>query len=229
MPMEQLQIVPFREAVFQSRNAEEALLAALNACARVTGQVSNIEHPAPTAFGAWFKRVQGQRAGGDSVLAAECLSYLNLRGAVLHISDFFQARFHSSDLQYVSAEFACFGIAELREANLRGANLEGANLRVADLERANLEGAILREANLEGANLKGANLKAANLKTANLEGANLKGANLEGANLKGANLARVNLEEAILEGANLEEAILGGDRPKVRVPPETEKGGKQAV
>ncbi len=63
MPIELLQVAPFREALFQSRNAEEALLAALNACASVTGIVSKIEHPDPTAFGAWFKRIQGQRAG----------------------------------------------------------------------------------------------------------------------------------------------------------------------
>ena len=34
MPMEQLQIATFREAMFQSRNAEEALVVALNVCAR---------------------------------------------------------------------------------------------------------------------------------------------------------------------------------------------------
>ena len=56
-------------------------------------------------------------------------------------------------------------------ANLRGANLWGANL-----ERANLEGA-----NLWCANLEGANLERANLWCANLRGANLRGANLEGA------------------------------------------------
>lgn len=52
MPMEQLHVVPFKEALFQSRNAEEALLAALNACARITQQRSTIEQPDPTAFGA---------------------------------------------------------------------------------------------------------------------------------------------------------------------------------
>ena len=81
--MEQLQIASFRKMLFQSRNAEEALLVVLNACARVTDKVSKIEHPDPTAFGAWFKRIQGQRSGAESVLAADCLSFLNLSdGAV---------------------------------------------------------------------------------------------------------------------------------------------------
>jgi hypothetical protein len=78
LPMEQLQIVPFKQAMHQARNAEEALLAALNALARVTGDISEIRPSTPTSFGAWFKRIQGQRTGVQSVLAAGCLSFLNL-------------------------------------------------------------------------------------------------------------------------------------------------------
>ena len=48
--------------------------------------------------------------------------------------------------------------ADLRDANLRGANLRDADLRDADLRGANLYGANLRDANLRGANLYGANL-----------------------------------------------------------------------
>jgi len=56
--------------------------------------------------------------------------------------------------------------ADLRDANLYGANLHGANLRGADLY-----GADLRGANLYGANLYGADLRGANLRDANLYGA----------------------------------------------------------
>ena len=48
--------------------------------------------------------------------------------------------------------------ADLRYANLYGANLSYANLRGADLSYANLYGANLRGANLRGANLRGASL-----------------------------------------------------------------------
>ncbi len=78
MPMEQLQITSFREMLFQTRNAEESLLAALNACAKLTKRVSLIEHTDSTVFGAWFRRIQGQRNGPESVLATHCLSFLNL-------------------------------------------------------------------------------------------------------------------------------------------------------
>ncbi|EKS4544883.1 pentapeptide repeat-containing protein [Salmonella enterica] len=98
--------------------------------------------------------------------------------------------------------------ADLRDANLCGANLCGADLRDAnlcgaDLRGANLCGADLRDANLCGANLFGANLRGANLCDANLFGANLRGANLCGADLRDANLCGANLFGANLRGANL--------------------------
>jgi Pentapeptide repeats (8 copies) len=71
--------------------------------------------------------------------------------------------------------------ANLRLADLRGANLERTNLREADLRGANLE-----RADLRGANLREADLRLADLRLANLERANLRRADLEGANLKGA-------------------------------------------
>ena len=81
------------------------------------------------------------------------------------------------------------------EANLRGADLYGADLRAA-----NLYGANLRAANLRGANLYGADLRAANLYGADLRAANLRAANLRGANLYGADLRAANLYGADLSG-----------------------------
>ena len=51
-------------------------------------------------------------------------------------------------------------------ADLRGANLTGADLRWADLRWANLTGADLRDADLYGANLTGINLRGADLRWA---------------------------------------------------------------
>ncbi|MMQ57540.1 pentapeptide repeat-containing protein [Salmonella enterica] len=102
--------------------------------------------------------------------------------------------------------------ADLCDADLRGANLRGANLYGADLRGANLRGANLYGADLRGANLRGANLYGADLYGANLRGANLRGANLYGADLRGANLRGANLYGANLRGANLPDltfVILG--------------------
>ncbi|TKZ53062.1 pentapeptide repeat-containing protein [Salmonella enterica subsp. enterica serovar Agona] len=104
--------------------------------------------------------------------------------------------------------------ADLRGADLYGANLCGADLRGADLYGANLCGADLRGADLYGANLYGANLCGADLCGADLRGADLYGADLYGANLCGADLRGADLRGANLCGADLRGADLrGADLP----------------
>ena len=66
--------------------------------------------------------------------------------------------------------------ADLRDANLCGADLRGSNLRCANLCDADL-----RDADLRGANLYGANLRDADLRGADLRGTDLRGANLRDA------------------------------------------------
>ena len=95
-------------------------------------------------------------------------------------------------------------------ADLRGANLFGANLSDADLRGANLSDADLPGADLSCANLRGADLSGADLSCANLRGANLFGANLSDADLPGADLSGANLRDADLSGANLRGADLSG-------------------
>ena len=201
MPMEKIEPRPnFLEEKRQSRNAEEALLAVLNACARTTEEISNINWHFPGDFGAWISSLQPQRIEWDNTLAFQCLSWLNLENCTLLFKDFIRANLMRANLEGANLEGA-----NLEGANLKRANLGKANLMEANLEGANLEGANLGGANLGGANLGGANLIGANLMGANLEGANLIGANLEGANLMRANLMRANLKDTILEGKDIAE------------------------
>jgi uncharacterized protein YjbI with pentapeptide repeats len=91
--------------------------------------------------------------------------------------------------------------ADLRKAELAGADLKGRNLARVNLSKANLHGADLGKANLYKANLieadlSGADLSGVNLYQADLRGANLKGANLLKADLKGAELFRAELTGA---------------------------------
>lgn len=220
MPMHRLPTKSFKESLFQSRNAEEALLVALNACARVTEQVSSIQQSSPTEFGAWFKRIQGQRDGDSSVIAAGCLSFLGLSGACLETADLYGANLDFSQLSGLMAHFACLDAASLEGVGLRKADLGGASLRGAGLQKANLTEANLREANLTDATLRKARLVGADLRMVNLTGADLRKARFTGASLgeavlKGANLARADLREADLReadlrGTDLREADLRG-------------------
>ena len=105
-------------------------------------------------------------------------------------------------------------------ADLRGADLRGANLYGAYLQDANLYGAYLQDANLRGAYLYGANLRGAYLQDANLYCANLYGANLQDANLRGAYLYGAYLRGANLYGAYLQDANLRGTKlPKFQITP----------
>ena len=209
MPMEYLivkQKLDFHSAMQQARNAEEALLAVLNACARMTQDTSTIKWPSRQVVGAWISRLRGQRGKEfKNVLALECLSFLDLQESVLLLQDFYGVNLRGANLDGANLDGANLGGANLEEANLRGVDLERANLLGADLLGANL----LR-AHLEGANLRGANLVGANLEGANLVGAHLEGAYLEGANLVGAHLEGAHLKGTILEGAHLEGTILEG-------------------
>jgi uncharacterized protein YjbI with pentapeptide repeats len=209
MPMEGLKYrYSFRTERWQARNAEESLLAVLNACARVTKAMSEIEWSNRASFGEWISRLQGQRIGVENVLAFECLSFLNLQGCILYIRDFLGANLAFTNLEKAELNGANLTVSNLEGANLTaanltrstflGANFEDANLQEATLEDANLENAILKNVNLQGTNLQWVNFYKANLEEANLEGANLQGANFYGANLEGANL-----KGTILEGQDI--------------------------
>ena len=87
----------------------------------------------------------------------------------------------------------CLSYADLRGADLRGADLRYADLRGADLRYANLRGADLRGADLRYANLRDANLRGADLRYANLSDANLNRADLNGADLCHANLPELTI------------------------------------
>uniref|UniRef100_UPI0030D6FF5F pentapeptide repeat-containing protein n=1 Tax=Calothrix sp. NIES-2100 TaxID=1954172 RepID=UPI0030D6FF5F len=208
IPMELLSIrQDFWIENFQARNAEESLLAVLNACARLTRKISNIQCPYIDSFGIWISRLREQRLN-TNVLCLKYLSFLDLKDAMLLIQDFYNSNFEGANLENAEMVFT-----NLVDSNLSSANLQGVNLSSANLQNANLQNANLQNANLQNANLKNANLQNANLQNANLQGADLTFVNLKQSNLNQANITRsifipINLEGADLREANLESAYL---------------------
>ncbi len=148
IPMEQLQVGTFREALFRARNAEEALLVVMNSCARITHIRSEVEHADPAGFGAWLKRIQGQRTSSESSLAVRCLSFMNLAGVYLDIADLYGANLEWSDLSNAAMHISCLEGSNLPHAKLNGARCWKANLSSANLSDADLTQADFAEANL---------------------------------------------------------------------------------
>jgi uncharacterized protein YjbI with pentapeptide repeats len=105
----------------------------------------------------------------------------------------------------------------LMRADLRGADLAGANLSEADLTKANLRwaylwGADLTKAKLSGANVVKASLLGARLCDAKLDGADLSNTSILNANFGGADLSGARLKYAALADTDFMGADLTGCR-----------------
>ncbi len=140
-----------------------------------------------------------------NILVLSLLEGANLRGADLAGIDLGHPAWTPPDN---IATFVKLGGADLREANLTGANLSFVDLDGANLHGADLSNANLKRAGLEHANLSETNLSGANLETAWLQHANLRKANLSGANLVTAYLDKAKLDGVILRGATLTQVSL---------------------
>jgi uncharacterized protein YjbI with pentapeptide repeats len=219
MPLEKLDERPsYHEECILARNAEEALLVAVSACALVTDELSRIDWPDDSAAGTWFRKLQGQRTSRKNTLSFFSLNHLQLDGQCLHIADLhssrlFKASLIESDSYMLNLERADLQETDLQQAylqgaNLAGANLTGVNLQAADLNGAHLQNANLCEAVLLGADLMGAELYGAILQNANLRGAELQSAILQSTNLRGADLWQANLRVSYLLEADLWQADL---------------------
>jgi uncharacterized protein YjbI with pentapeptide repeats len=205
LPMELINFPTFKEATRQARNAEEALMVVLYACAHVTEKRSNIAWPEPVSFGELLSRLQGKHLSLTGTFISKFLGFLNLTAQFMVVENFTSANLYGTDLS---------------KANLFYTTLVGADLRKSDFHRANLCGANLFGADLIGANLVGADLGGANFGEANLRGADLRMTNLRGTDFRSADLNGANLSNSLindvtkLAGAKLEGAIFDNDYEK---------------
>ncbi len=210
MPMEKLEgRLSYAEQRKQARNAEEALLACLNACARCTQQISTINWPDTISAGGWIKSLQGQRITAENCLAMQCLNYISFKACTLYMSDFYHANMCHCDLRHSRATFSIF-----RGAGLIGSDLGHANFFYSNLEDVDLHGANLENASLQCTNLLAANLRNANLRNANLQGANLENADLQDANLEGVKLSKKQLAQTKGTPRSLPKSITLSDNDK---------------
>ncbi|MCB9959014.1 MAG: pentapeptide repeat-containing protein [Rhodospirillaceae bacterium] len=210
----------YRSAEARAVNAEEALLAAANACALATktlwlpdwrgnlyGLACLLNRLRRSRYSSYRQvcyallgrmDVERQCLARDDFYVAD-LACANLRGADLRSAIFVGASLQDGILESASMRNAFLIGATLANADLRRADLTDAHLKTAQLGKADLRGASLKDADLEDADLEDANLEDANLEGANLKGARLNGARLKGANLQGVKLTKKQRAEAIFD------------------------------
>lgn len=213
MPMEMVQLPSFQQALFQSRNAEESLLASLNACAQRTNKISELNPESKNTIGTWIKRIQPQRVDLNSCLALKCLSWLDLKDSVFHSADLMNSNLSNSDLRRSIGIGVDFSKAILDKANLSDAyfcsskfnesSLVGCDLRNSNLDRSNLIGVDLNNANITKASLSKCNLTNANLSNSNCTEVKFTNSILTYAKMVNVNLSKANLEGVIMIHANL--------------------------
>lgn len=131
---------------------------------------------------------------------------LDLRHAVLVGANLQEMRFQEGSDEKFSRRYLGLSGADLRNAQLQGANLSRGVLRGANFQGANLIGVNLQDASLEGADFTQADLSGAQLDNASLSGARFVNSNMQGVSLAEAKLYAVDFTNANMQAANLRKA-----------------------
>lgn len=218
MPMEQVVLPRFKDMLNNSRNAEELLIAAHSACAKISKKALPSNWGQLFSFGEWLKRIQGQREGPRNIrVILSCLSYLNIGAAKLDLNDFFDAELDGAILDGAFLRYCNFNIASLRRVSFRRTTLEnssfiGSQLHQSSFQESNADRAIFERALMRGVNFSSAILHRTVFDDANLTKAIFTGAmisNIECHNtvLSGANFENTNIEESRLIECNVKRTI----------------------
>lgn len=193
----------FQEAYRQARNAISALIASVNACAKVSMEISRPSWPKPiptTGFddsrcSQLVRFILGEIVSlrlafdqnppsvfhrSQSMLSLMDYSHQNLIG--LHFSGQDLRRSVFADCWLVGGNFT---EADLEEANFDRAHLDYANFYTSRMSKSSFIKARLNSAYLNNTNLTDANFAGANLVEADMTDALLKRTNFTGANLTG--------------------------------------------
>lgn len=216
MPIDRIIPRPsFHEESKLSKNAEEALLIVLNACAITTKLTTDIDWPRSGSFGTWISNICGQREKWENIFALSHLSFLNIEGCNLNGSDLWRSNFADANItkaSFVSSDcrYSNFQNTVGIKSNFAYSNLTGSVFNGANLKEAYLEGCRIFNTNFNNANLRDANFRNAVIVSANFSGADLEGANFEGSLIQNVKFKNANLTNTVFHRANIENTKLPG-------------------
>lgn len=182
MPMEMAGLPRFRDMMTYSRNAEELLVAAHSACAKVSGKVKMVEWGPPVLFGEWLKRIQGQRTGPQNTrVVLSCLECLDLNNRHLDLQDFFLSV-------------------------LKGCNFSSSFVRYCNFNRSNLTNASFNDALLEYSSFINADISSSTFLRASVEKVNFQSCSIENVDFSEAEVEKTNFYLAVLISTNFHES-----------------------
>ena len=172
MPFEEIsEVKTFREKVIQSRNAEEALLATLNACSRSSGKLSKINWRKDGNACRWLSGLIGVFPEG--YLARDALGYLRFTGCKLTFMNFTRAVLTGADLShcllhFIFGYYADFSHATLRNASLLSGSFDFANFSAADMRKVTIKHTGFSRASFIGSKLQDATISGVTMHTAKI-------------------------------------------------------------
>lgn len=229
MPMEGvIPRPPYQEEVRLAGNAQGTLFVILNACARVTKNISDIDFPNHLAF-----RDLILKSYSRGIYYLQYLSFFKLNSCLARDMFFYQANFKEAKINNLGIMSGNLIEASFVKANLSNSAFNGSSMQLADFTEANLfkvdfdsfswdkehnsltqfsnlEEVIFCKATIQASDFEKANLKKADFREANLKGVYFREANLKEANFTGAKFEDVNFEGANLEGAIFDNTIYEG-------------------
>jgi uncharacterized protein YjbI with pentapeptide repeats len=164
MPMEKLIPTTFQQQMLLARNCEEALLVSMGQCARITEEISPIEHPNESAFSNWYNRVHGQNPALDVTLTCKNLrllnlseidlAFVNLTSADISYSSFCQTVFHYTLLTYVDITGANFDKASFQGANMIQASFVDCSFKDCHFGRGIMDATKFAHCDFTGASIE---------------------------------------------------------------------------
>lgn len=167
--------VSYRQAEHLAVNAEEALLAAVNACARALGTIWSPAWIDRNGAADLIARLRMSKKGFRSTLYQQLISNMSCREQVII----------SQDMREFDLSFSDFSFSYLSNSNLSGSNLFRTNLMYAELTDAIVSNCNLAESNIEGAHLYNTDFSYSTLSRANLRAAKPNNLNISNSILSG--------------------------------------------
>jgi uncharacterized protein YjbI with pentapeptide repeats len=204
LPIDRLEAATFLKMFRLDANGTCSLLIALNACAIVVNKSTKIKFESESSFGTYLRRICPQRIGPINPPLYSALSYLDLSGQCLDMSDFYGANIQFTIWKKAKVHFANFDLAKINAVDFTEARLSWSRFNSNELIDTKFENADLSEVSFQDANFNRCTFDRARLKLADFNRAEILNCSF-----LGAEIALTNIHECRnIKACNFDGAII---------------------